>query len=70
MKPMHVLLGMAGTALMLFVIIGSVYPVPPYPYDILPYVFFAYMAAGALWFGMLKLRSPETLATIQHDMEG
>jgi amino acid transporter len=70
MKPLHVVLGVAGTALMLFVIIGSVYPVPPYPYDILPYVFFAYMAAGALWFAMLKFRSPETLATIQHDMEG
>jgi amino acid transporter len=70
MKLMHVLLAVAGTALMLFVIIGSVYPVPPYPYDILPYVFFAYMAVGALWFGILKFRSPETLATIQHDMEG
>jgi amino acid transporter len=70
MKPLHVLLGVAGTALMLFVIIGSVYPVPPYPYDILPYVFFAYMAVGALWFGILRLKSPATLASIQHDMEG
>jgi amino acid transporter len=70
MKPMHVVLGVAGTALMLFVIVGSVYPVPPYPYNILPYLFFAYMAVGALWFGVLNFRSPETLATIQHDMEG
>jgi hypothetical protein len=44
--------------------------VPPYPYDILPYVFFAYMAVGAVWFGVLKFRSPDTLASIQHDMEG
>jgi amino acid transporter len=70
MKAMHVVLGVAGTALMLFVIVGSVYPVPPYPADILPYIFFGYMAVGALWFGILKVRSPQTLESIQHDMEG
>ena len=70
MKLRHVTLAVAGTALMLFVIFGSVYPVPPYPYNILPYVFFAYMALGALWFGVLKFKSPATLASIQHDMEG
>jgi amino acid transporter len=70
MRPQHVLLGVAGTALMCFVVVGSVYPVPEYPYNILPYVFFAYMIAGAIWFAMLKARSPQTLASIQHDMEG
>jgi hypothetical protein len=55
---------------MCFVVVGSVYPVPEYPYNILPYVFFAYMIAGAIWFAMLKARSPQTLASIQHDMEG
>ena len=70
MKHAHWVLGLVGAALMLFVIVGSVYPVPPHPYDILPYVFFAYMALGAVWFGTLKFKSPETLASIQHDMEG
>jgi amino acid transporter len=70
MRARHVLIGVLGTALMCFVVIGSVYPVPEYPYNILPYVFFAYMIAGALWFAALKARSPQTLASIQHDMEG
>ena len=70
MKPRHVLLGVLGTALMSFVVIGSVYPVPDYPFNILPYAFFAYMIVGAIWFAMLKARSPQTLASIQHDMEG
>jgi amino acid transporter len=68
--PRHVLLGAAGAALMAFVVIGSVYPVPAYPYNILPYVFFAYMLVGAAWFLTLKVKSPQTLASIQHDMEG
>ncbi len=70
MKPHHVLTGGLGTALMLFVIVGSVYPVPSHPYDLLPYLFFAYMAVGAVWFAVLKASSPQTLASIQHDMEG
>jgi amino acid transporter len=70
MKPRHVVQGALGAALMLFVVVGSVYPVPEYPYNILPYLFFAYMAVGAAWFAVLKVKSPDTLASIQHDMEG
>lgn len=70
MRPQHVLLAVLGTALMVFVIVGSVYPVPDYPYNILPYVFFAYLAVGAVWFALLGSRAPHILASIQHDMEG
>jgi amino acid transporter len=69
MKARHVLSGILGAALMVFVVIGSVYPAPAYPYDVLPYVFFAYMALGAAWFMTLRAKSPQTLAAIQHDME-
>jgi amino acid transporter len=69
MRGRHVLMGALGSALMLFVMVGSVYPVPEFPFNILPYVFFGYLAAGAIWFAVLKLKSPQILATIQHDME-
>jgi len=70
MKARHVIVGVLGTALMSFVVFGSVYPIPEYPYNILPYLFFAYMIAGAIWFAMLKAKAPQILASIQHDMEG
>jgi hypothetical protein len=70
MKPKHVAIGAVGTALMLFVIFGSVYPVPAYPYNTLPFLFFGYMLLGAVWFAVLKAKSPQTLAAIEHDMEG
>jgi amino acid transporter len=70
MKPLHVIVGTVGAALMLFVVLGSVYPVPHYPYNILPYLFFTYMLTGAIWFGVLKVKSPQILTSIQHDMEG
>ena len=70
MKAWHVALGILGSALMLFVVFGSVYPIPEYPYDVLPYVFFAYLGLGAAWFARLKAVSPQVLASIQFDMEG
>jgi amino acid transporter len=69
MRTRHIVNGAFGTVLMLFVIAGSVYPVPEYPYDVLPYLFFVYMAVGLGWFAYLKWRSPQVLTTIQHDME-
>jgi amino acid transporter len=70
MKAYHPILGFAGVALMAFVFYGSVYPVPSYPYNLLPYLFLGYMVIGAIWFAILKSRSPQVLASIQHDMEG
>ena len=69
MKTRHVVIGVLGTAMMAFVMYGSLVPVPAYPYNILPYLFLAYMLVGAAWFGILKLRRPDVLVTIEHDME-
>jgi len=69
MRGQHVLLGILGALLMSFVIFGSVYPEPEYPFNLLPYVFLAYLLIGAVWFGVLKFKSPQTLVSIQHDME-
>jgi amino acid transporter len=58
-----------GAALVGFVLFGSVWPVPPYPYDRVPYVFAAYMLAGGLWFARLARRRPAVLLAIEHDLE-
>jgi hypothetical protein len=59
-----------GTLLMTFVIFGSVYPVPAWPQNLLPYLFLAYLAAGAAWVFRLARRSPQLLSAISADMEG
>lgn len=69
MKRRHVAVGVIGALLMAFVIFGSVYPVPPYPYNWLPYLFAVYMLIGVAWAGYLKLRAPSVLVTMEHDME-
>jgi amino acid transporter len=70
LKPVNILNSALGIGLMLFVIWGSLYPVPDYPLNLLPYIFAAYMLIGAAWFYHLKRTAPEQLANIEHDLEG
>ena len=45
-KPGDYAMGALGTVLMILSLVGSLYPVPPYPYNILPYGFALYMLFG------------------------
>jgi amino acid transporter len=61
--------GGLGVVLMAASVIGSLYPVPAWPMNVLPYIFLAYMAVGAIYFFILKARAPQTLLGIEKDME-
>ncbi len=67
--PRQVASAVIGVLLMLFVMFGSIYPVPDWPLNLIPYLFAAYMMIGALWFGTMKMRKPELLMMIEHDLE-
>ncbi len=64
-----VFVGGLGAVLMVLALFGSLYPVPDYPYNLLPYGFLAYMALGAAWFLVLKARQPAVLAAMNSDLE-
>lgn len=64
-----VVLGGAAALFMLGAFFGSVYPVPSYPYNILPYLFVLYLAAGLAWLAYLKKRAPQVLTLMEHDLE-
>jgi amino acid transporter len=70
MKIQHVIYGGLGAILMAFVIYASLVPYPAYPFNLLPPIFVVFMVVGAIWFAVLKSKSPETLRLIANDMEG
>ncbi len=61
--------GATGAVLMLLALLGSLYPVPAYPLNLLPYIFVVYMGLGAAWFFVLRSTSPTTLLQVEHDLE-
>jgi amino acid transporter len=70
LKAGDVILGGAGALCMALAFFGSVYPVPASPYNYFPYGFVIYMLIGLVWFWVLKTRAPQTLLSIEHDLEG
>ena len=61
--------GAAGAILMTLSLFGSLYPIPAYPLNLLPYIFLLYMVIGAIWFFVLKAKAPTVLLQIEHDLE-
>ena len=61
--------GVAGALMMALSFVGSLYPVPAYPLNLLPYIFALYMCVGAVWFFVLKAKAPTALLHIEHDLE-
>jgi amino acid transporter len=49
-------------------VVGSVYPVPPAPFNVFPYLFLMYLVVGGGWFLMLRLHSPEIIENIQQEL--
>ena len=69
MRARHLAVGVIGVLLMLFVFFGSLYPVPDYPYNLLPYLFAAYLAFGAVWYASRAGRAKTALLSMDHDPE-
>ncbi len=69
LAPRQAAVAVIGVALVGFVMFGSVWPLPPFPYNLVPYLFGAYMLAGGVWFVRLARRRPGVLTAIEHDLE-
>ena len=69
LRSIDIVYGALGAVLMTLALVGSLYPVPAYPYNLLPYGFLAYMVVGALWFLVLRARTPMVLLGLEQDLE-
>jgi amino acid transporter len=65
----HMAASAASVVLLAVPVVGILYPVPPFPQNILPYVFGALLAAGVLHFLWIRQRSPGALALVEADLE-
>lgn len=52
------LVGGTAFGFMLIPLIGSIFPVPAFPYNILPYAFIAYLASGYIWYYLRTDQKP------------
>jgi amino acid transporter len=70
LRRRHVVVAVLGFVCLLVPTVGSFYPAPPWPINIFPYLFLAYMLLGGGWLFALNRRQPGTLEAIERDLEG
>jgi amino acid transporter len=67
--PRNVLVAVAAFACLLVPTVGSFYPAPPWPLNLFPYLFLAYMLVGGGWLYAINRKQPGTLLAIQASLE-
>ncbi|MFO1061887.1 MAG: APC family permease [Dongiaceae bacterium] len=70
LRPGHVISALVALVLLGLTLFGTVYPVPAWPYNILPYVFLALLVVGIGYFLALRVFRPDRLARIEADLIG
>ncbi|MGA2520233.1 MAG: APC family permease [Acidimicrobiales bacterium] len=69
LQARHVVVASMACLLLMVPLIGSFYPVPPFPVDVFPYIFLAYMLAGSGWLWVVSRRNRGLFAEIEMDLE-
>jgi amino acid transporter len=64
LRPHHVLISALAAGLMAFVFAGQLYPAPPPPYNVFPYLTAAYFVVGILFYVVLRTRAPHLAARV------
>jgi amino acid transporter len=49
--------------------LSEIFPIPAAPYNVFPYFFLLYLFLGAVWFAMMRSRSPQIVAQMEADIE-
>ena len=63
-RGIHLAAAGITAAALLYVVYKNVVPAPPWPFNVLPYLYAAILAAGVAWFLALRARHPERAAQV------
>jgi amino acid transporter len=69
LKTSHIVVSLLAGFFMMIPVVGSIYPVPPFPYNIFPYMFLMYLAIGGFWLWQLRRRSPQIIQGLDRDYQ-
>lgn len=68
LKVKDVVISILTFIILLIPIVGSVYPLPAYPYNIFPFVFLTWLVLGGIWFVIQKIKNPTLASNIKIDV--
>ena len=69
LKTNNVLISLGSIIFLGIALEGSIYPIPPPPYNYLPYIFLGLIAIGIIWFLIARKVTPEIGENIKTDIK-
>jgi len=57
--PYHWVLAVVTVAAVVYIVYKNLVPIPPSPYNVLPYIYLGLLAVGVAWYVAVRLHSPE-----------
>ena len=69
LRARHILVAVAAFACLMVPTVGSFYPAPPWPVNLFPYLFLAFMLLGGARLYQMYRTQPGSLLAIQRDLE-
>ena len=63
-NPLSTVLAVVVVAALLYVFYKNVWPVPPSPFNVLPWIFLGLMVVGLAWYFSVRARNPEVLREV------
>lgn len=54
--------------ILLIPIVGSIYPLPEYPYNLFPFIFLVWLGIGGVWFAVKRVKNPNLVSNIKTDV--
>lgn len=68
LKTKDIVISAITFIILLIPIVGSVYPLAAYPYNLFPFIFLAWLVVGAIWFVIQKAKNPSLVSNIKTDV--
>jgi amino acid transporter len=65
----HAVLPGVGTLLMLLPIYGQLWPIPPWPYSLVPYLILLWIVSGVVYFRFIRAKRPQLIDAMGHVWE-
>ena len=63
-NPLSTVLAVVVVVALLYVFFKNVWPVPPSPYNLFPWIFLAVLVVGMAWYFAVRVRNPEVLREV------
>jgi amino acid transporter len=68
LKPKNIIITVISFVVLMIPIVGSVYPLPAFPYSLFPFIFLGWLVIGCIWFAIVKSRKSDLSANVKSEI--